>query len=412
MQRRLILLADCSVALLAACQGERTVTPLERPAGIEVMVSVAPQLREIADLLAWPDGSIPNATVIVRAADAAPETIIDSSSTDNAGTASFTSLPEGAYVVRVTRELSPEERSRASAAIGDVYALEGVASVTGAGQISVSARGVTRGSLVLMEVFASAVSLPAGGEWTDGNYVKIYNNSDTTVELADKLFFEAFVAKVEAPLYPCSTWAGLMADPAGIWAQFIFRFPKGAAPLPPGESVLLATDAINHKQFGQSSGFHDLSDAGFEFRGSSDVDNPAAEDMLSVGPRSYALFSGWRPFALRNAVGLANALAIDTLRTQFNADWGGGTTFVRIPKAALLDIIQWDTKYDRGYPLCPSSVFSDFDAVETRIIFPWDTLSMHRRVRYVLPDGRPVLQRSKNSAADWIAAPGTPNNRP
>lgn len=409
-----VTFALASLAFLVACQGERTITPLERPAGIAVVVSVAPGLSQAAQLLDWANLAVPNATVIVRTADPDAEAIIDSATTDDGGTTTFATLPAGEYTIQVSRDLSQEERTRASTALGDVYALEGAATAVfdqfGGGLISVSARGVTKGTLVFSEIFPTAVFLPVHGQWLWGSFFELYNNSDAPVELAGKLFVDAHQAGTDNPNFPCSTNAALNRDPEGLWADYIYRFPDDATPLAPGGKVVVATDAIDHRQFGEGGGFHDLSAAEYEFRGSSDTDNPTAKDVVSLA-RVHPFGHGWVGFALRNVIAIAESLSLDTLPRQ-TSETGSGIVFLRIPAAALIDVLQWQTTFQGDYPYCPSAVLSEIDASEPRIIDSEGTLSMHRRVRNTRPDGRPVLQKSRNSAADWIAGPGTPHQVP
>jgi hypothetical protein len=266
--------------------------------------------------------------------------------------------------------------------------------------------------LVFSELYPTAVKLSPSGYWQWGSYFELYNNSDSRVDLANLLFVDAVVIGVDSPNFPCSNYVDIQRDPSGVWADFVYRFPKDVAPLVPGERIVVATDAIDHRQFGTGIGFHDLSDAQYEFRGSSDTDNPLARDVVSVGPRVEPFGHGWFGFALRNLIALAAPLDLDTLPHQSHPAYAAGTPLVRIPTAALIDVLQWNTTLDHDYPYCPPSVVSEIDAGEPRIINAEDTLSMHRRIRYTLPDGRPVLQKSRNSAADWIVAPGTPHQIP
>lgn len=412
--RRIGLLGPLAAIVSAACAGERVVTAPPTQSGLVVHVTPEQRLAAAAASLSWPPGTIPGAIVVVQAiASSAGASVPDTARVDSVGVARFANLPSGRYSVRVTRDLTEDERARAASALDGAYALEGFGTVTveapKPATLDLQARGVQRGSLVISEIYPTAVRIgPSGEYWTFGNYVEIFNNTDTIIALAGKLFFEAFTASSDSPTYPCSMFANLMDDPSGLWASLIYKFPDAAPPLPPGRSAIVATDAIDHRQFGKGIGFFDLSSADFEFRGSSDADNPAALDMISVGTRDVPFGHGWFGAQLRNVVALSMPLRIDSLPSKFDPNYAGGSNWVQMPTGAILDVLQWRTTYETTYPPCRSSVYSDIDAGETRVISPEDSIAMHRRVRYRLPDGRPVLQKSRNSAADFMAAPGTP----
>jgi hypothetical protein len=205
-------------------------------------------------------------------------------------------------------------------------------------------------------------------------------------------------------------------DPAGLWADFIFRFPDTAQPLAPGKGALIATDAIDHTQIKNAAGFFDLSRADFEFKGDQDAHNPLAQGMLDIGPRRYDGGHGWVSNGGRQVLALTEALGLDSLPSHSDP-LGDGFTLLRIPTAALLDVVQWKPIFSPSTLFlgtdCPSSVVTSIDAAEARsVVTFYDTLTMHRRVSRTLSTGRVILQQSHNSAADWYAAPGTPYKVP
>ena len=61
---------------------------------------------------------------------------------------------------------------------------------------------------------------------------------------------------------------------------------------------------------------------------------------------------------------------------------------------------------------CPSAIAGNIDAADAVLLTVQDTLGIHRKVSRTLPNGRVVYQRSRNSASDWIAGPGTPGKVP
>lgn len=345
----------------------------------------------------------------------------DTALTDTAGFAHFTRLTFTRYALSVSRDFTDSELTRAGSALDNIDGLIGSSVLDLASAqpetVVVQARVVGGSSLVISEVFPTKPVLADGSSYYFDNYWEVYNNSDTVIALAGKLFIDGFPQYIELPgsRYNCQTFAAFQNDPAGLWANYTVRFPDDARPLGPGETAVIATDAVDHRQFSHSAGFFDLSRADYEFRGSADVDNPLAKNMVDVGPhRPAGLGHGLTAWTSRLVWALALELDVDTLPSHYDPVWGGGSTLVRIPNAALLDVVQWKTtsRSSLNPTECRSPVQPDLDAAPAIMLSNDDSLAMHRRVKRILPSGRVVLQRSRNSAADFTPAPGTPGRVP
>ena len=409
------------ICVLMACEGARSVSGTAPPRGLTVRVRVAADLEPAAQALGWSGAAVPAATVVAEYASGDASQPPVTAMTDASGITRFSDLRPGRYTIRVSRGLASAEQTRAGTALGNTDGLAGVATIalsaSGADSVVVELRGTGGSSLVYGEIFESFPLLGDGGVYYYGGYLKIYNNADTTVQLAGKLFFESLPGYFEGTNYGCTTFAATQNDPAGLWADFVYRFPPTARPLEPGNSAIIATDAIDHRQIKNAPGFFDLSRAEFEFPGTKDADNPLAQNMIDVGPfRFQGDGHGWRTRGGRAVIGLATPLDLAPLPTHTYAFLPSAATLIRIPKEALLDVVQWkpmDATYTSPYVDCASSVPTEFDAAEARSVINFtDTLSMHRRVSRTLPTGRAILQRSRNSAADWYAAPATPGKGP
>lgn len=419
--RFLVLLA--AVACLG-CEGRRTITSTIAPLGLTVRVHVAADLAAAAQALGWSGTSVPGAVVVAEYTSGDPGRMsVDTAVTNAVGESRLRDLVEGNYTVRVSRALATGELARASATLGGVDGLAGVATIaigpSGGDTVDVELRGVGGSSLVFSEVFGTEPLLGDGGVYYYGSFLEIYNNADTTIALAGKIFFDAVPGYIEGPIWGCTTFAATQNDPAGLWANFVYRFPATAQPLRPGEQAVIAVDAIDHRQVKNSAGFFDLSRADFEFKGDKDAHNPLAQGMEDIGPRHFeADGHGWRTGGGRQVLGLAEPLDLNQLPLHYYPflPASGALPLIRIPAYALLDVVQWkpfDNNYSSPYRDCPSSVVASVDAAEARTVVSFtDTLTMHRRVSRILPTGRIVLQRSRNSAADWYAAPGTPGKVP
>lgn len=422
--RRMTALFLSVTFAVVGCEGRRTITSTVAPLGLTVRVHTAPNLADAARALGWSGTAVPGAVIVAEyaAVDAGPKTV-DSTVTNADGASRFNALSEGNYTVRVSRSLTSGELTRANAVLGGVDAFTGVATISLSASsrdtVDVELRGVGGSSLVFSEIFGTEPLLGNGGVYYYGSYFKVYNNADTTIALAGKIFFDAWTGTIDGPTYNCTTFAATQNDPAGLWAKFVYRFPPTAKALAPGQRVMVAVDAIDHRLVKNSAGFFDLSRADFEFKGDADAQNPLARAMLDVGPRRFeADGHGWRTNGGRQVIGLAGPLDLSPLLLHYYPflPSSGGVPIIRIPIDAVLDVVQWkpfDNSYTFPYPDCPTSVLPSVDAAEARALVSFtDTLTMHRRVSRVLPSGRVILQRSRNSVADWIAAPGTPDTIP
>lgn len=402
---------------LLGCDATRTVAGDAALISLAVRVSPPASLAPAAARLGWPVDGVPGATVVlnpVTAATLAPDTAV----ADSLGIARFRNLAAGDYEVAASRTLTGDEIARAGDAVGGNTAFTGLitAELGDVDQQLVTLRlaPVDRGALLFSEFAPLALRTRGSTFYNFANYIRLYNNSDTTIALAEKLFFVAFpnwqdYSSVN-PVNTCATFASLMRDPSGVWAQHIYRFPKDAKGLRPGEAALLVTDAIDHRPIGQGEpGFYDFSRVDFEFIGTSDVDNPVVLNIANVGPRlSDPDGHGWHGHETRPIYGLAQPLNLETLPKQYNAVWAAGSNFVRIPNAALLDLLSTTFAQLPPYPFCLPSILDALDAGIAGELPGEGPVSLHRRVARTLPDGRVILQRSRNSAADWFLGPMTP----
>ncbi|MGI8499141.1 MAG: hypothetical protein ACR2OG_16345 [Gemmatimonadaceae bacterium] len=297
----------------------------------------------------------------------------------------------------------------------DLVAFVGRVTVTvdsTARQPALELAGTESGSLLISEIYRDDPPLPNGTFYVFDHYLKIYNNSDTTIALAGKIFFDAFPGWYDArPGNDCATWAPYMDDPAGVWADYMYRFPPNSPPLEAGQAVVLASDAIDHRQVNTGPGYFDLSRAQYEFVGGADVRNPLALQMISVGLRDggQPLGHGWTSYSLREVIGLAEPLNVDTLPKKNDPPFATG--LARIPVGALLDVVTYKSDFRAPAPECPVSVVPAIDAAEA-VIGEVDVRSLHRRVLFTTPQGHALLLRSRNSAADFEVAPASPFSVP
>lgn len=402
----------CTVALfvLAGCGGGTGPGGDARRGELVLRVSHDGLATSIGDSLDWPGTWVPGAVVLIqRSGDSTLRAVADDS-----GLVRFSGLLAGQYSVSASRVLSSQETSRLGTTDRAIVALSGgISSIQLADGAtvtrSVRASPMRRGSLLISELYSSKPRLANGDFYSYGGFVELYNNSDTSIALAGKLLVHAQPGSHDYPNWPCGTYDNITNDPQGLWAQWIWRFPANAPALAPGEVAVVATDAIDHTQYG-SAGFVDLSGAEFEWVGVADVDNPGALNLISVGPREYLAGGHGEEFHdIRMVFALALSLDLDTLPTLRNLL---DLTYVRIPTAAVLDVMSWKTTYQNPYPECGPGVHVDLDAQEARLLEATDTRSMARRAAATLPNGQLLLRWTRSTAGDFRVSAPTPGSVP
>ena len=197
-------------------------------------------------------------------------------------------------------------------------------------------------------------------------------------------------------------------DPGGVWARYFHQVPGSGTeyPLAPGETAVVAKDAIDHSQIHPS--FPDLTHADFELLGPSDVDNPSVPNVPEIGLASWLfghgmdLQPGWPYF-------LSEPVDVETLPHAVDETRNVPQELVRIPREALLDVVATDTNdayWEQICPPCDRDVHRDFDRLPGGFIEHSEDLeySVQRLVIDTTPDGRAILQDTNTSGVDLVRA--------
>ena len=426
--RALALLVSAS-GLLAACQADTARYPVE-PAGdttgtdttdttsggtvqratltLDVLLSV--EDSAVARALGLPaDRRLAGVTVVLRrGASSTSSTAV----TDSEGRVQVQDLLPGTYSISILRPLTILEIGRLDLADRDVTGIGGGLTLDvrppGAEALLVASAG-RRGSLVISEVARGAPRTPSGEFYQFANFLELYNNSDTTIYLDGKTVGKALTGWTEVPSFPCSNEEPYRLDSLGLWSAWFYRFPGDGDDhaLRPGETVVLATDAIDHRTIDPEQ--PDLFGAQFEFRGTSDVDNPGARDMLSIGTRDGGtpVGHGLTFHEIYEVVFVADYVDTSSIPTAQPPSYN--FPFARIPRDRILDVLTWElVDFTTTYPSCGPSVHERFDRQRGALLGVGDRRTMQRQVASVLPDGRRILLRTKTSARDFEARAMTP----
>ena len=332
-------------------------------------------------------------------------------SADSTGTATFQGLLGGLYEVEVTRTLTPGETAQSG---------HGVRVLAGGERLYLPAAGVPevttqpdqRGSLVFSEFELDGPD-PAetgGVAYTGARYVEIYNNSDTTIYLDGKYWGTGWYLNWNNQFYPCAQPETVRHDPEGLWAQGIYRFPGSGKeyPLMPGQTALIAELAIDHRQ--AYPFLYDLSHADFEWLGPGTADNPDVPNMQVVD-LPWTLF--W-PSNTDMPEFLSEPVDLTTL--PHYVDPQRGNVYVRIPRDSILDVWVGTSEVPAGVsvtnnPPCLETAHRSFERLPGPAYRHGQFatgISYQRRILYVLPDGRKVLQDTNTSMFDFVKAARTP----
>jgi hypothetical protein len=398
--------------VLAACGGGATIVDPPPPPSSDFVLTFRPDAEDQASAQALGWGTvIPDADVTLTPKDplvGGPQT----HRTTAAGTVTIARLTAGDYVVEAMRWLSAAERDRLTAgddAIGFV-AKAYVRAAVGGGQATVSVPASRRRSLVISEFANNELNLIPDA-YQDNSYVELYNNSDTTVYVDGMLLLRAFSLSYDVPTFPCSLYQGLVFDPEGVWARWFAKFPGsgGEYPVAAGGTIVVATDAIDHSTI--VPGGVDLRSAQFEMIGSADVDNPAVPNMIDISEGGSATFSGhginWQGLNSSLTVLVMPTATAILPRTQLPGSQGA--VVVRFPRNRILDTRSLHGTYAAAYPPCTSSVHPNFDRAMATLFLGYEfESSSQRRTALVLPNGRKILQHTRSSDADLVAAPRSP----
>jgi hypothetical protein len=377
----------------------------------------------VATAIGSTGGNLSGATVVARRVGAVDSVVAVS---DASGTVQFPNLLAGTYTVSVIRLLTDSERAQLDPSDADVTAFGGGGQVnaqaSGAGTPTVSVNLATvagrRGSLVISELWAHAPSLPAGGYYSTGDYVELYNNSDTTIYLDRKVIGigYGFYRDHVGTNHDCAAMAQWRLDPEGVWSGHFYEFPGAGQsyPLSPGQAVVVATDAIDHRPYLPT--LQNLSSANFEFVGPSDVDNPSVPNMVNIGLREY------------NATVIGHGLYFNNIdQVLYIADSFDPATLlhdnlpvaspdhVRIPRDRLLDVfttIMTPALEATVTPACAQLVHGDIDGTHAQLLDYNTVDAIRRHTLFVASSGESVLQRTKTSARDFTTATPSPGQVP
>ena len=269
-------------------------------------------------------------------------------------------------------------------------------------------KNITSNNLVIEEIFFTGSKTPEGQMYFGDQYFKITNNSDREI-FADGLLIiqTAFMTVDKQDIRP-----NILNE--ALSAGAIIRLPGNGNtyPIPAGESIIIAEDAINHKEFNSLS--IDLSNADFQIfkEDSDDIDNPEVPKVINVYDKWVIHTQGYYGYALvRLPDNLTNENLILQNEYRYEYDYiFGGTVYpmdgyaIKIPNEWVIDAVnlsvqsihQWlvtSPILDMGW----TSV-TQFDGDENRF-----GKSVRRKIIGQTSIGTNLLKDTNNSTQDFDA---------
>ena len=391
-----------------------------------VTVTAAGEASRTIEALGAHAGRVPGAHVRIRRVGESP---VEAGTTDSLGQVSFTQLLPGRYDITSLRLLSVHEGIRVAEAdsmLGGISALGGGARIQlQPPQITVEVEAAAgrRGSLVISEIhdWRPLVTSGPSAQYTQAEYIEVYNNSDTTLYLDGKILGDGFWYVWESELSQssldnCAEFESWRMDPDGVWSEKHLRFPGTGReyPLAPHGTRVVAAQAINHGEVHPGLGLPDLSSADFEVVGTGqDVDNPAVPNMEHVGFRPSVdafgrgiVHTDYTPFIADNVD--LESLPTDELPLR-------DPDYRRFPATKILDLVSVyhdPAKVDWNRRVCDRLVSLVLDRQAAPISDGLAGNSIHRRVLGTTPGGQIILQRTKTSAVDLVRGPRSPRRVP
>jgi len=381
-----------------------TDTTVVQRADLRVTVTIAAVDTALATRLGLANGRLSNAQVTARrvAGQQGPQT----GTTDSLGQVTLPQLIEGVWAIAAGRSLTEAERALLDSANADVTGFGGAGQLNVAAPapaLTIEAPAGRRGDLVISEAHVPVDNQNTGYRWAQ--YVEVHNNAFGTIYLDGTVIGQTIAFVRDVGTFDCAASAPWREDPAGIWSRQFWAFPGTGStfPLPPGASVIVATDAIDHRLI--DSGFLDLSDANFEFIGTNDVDNPAVPNMLNIPPFTPNAGDpvGHGPtWVIQVGLFLSQPVNVDSLpRDNLPVQ---NPLYVRFPREKILDVVTSERiPAQQSSPIC-NFVHPSFDARFAELID--GSLLGYSLFRFPVLDD--VLQRTKTSATDFGHGPPTP----
>lgn len=252
-------------------------------------------------------------------------------------------LPTGSYEVSVTGQINYQfEGNSFTKDVVGYSASEAITAEDKNKTIQLFIKS-PKGDLLIEELFFTGTLTPEGKQYNGDKYFKIYNNSDEILYADGLLIVQSEFLTVEKQEYRPNIIATDFA------AGSIIMLPGNGKeyPIKPGEHIIIADDAINHKEYNSNS--IDLTKANFEiyYDEMDDVDNPAVKNTIPVFSTMIMHNRGFTSYALAR---LPENLSVSQYMAQYEYEYEYDFVFngevypysneaYRIPNSWIIDAV-------------------------------------------------------------------------
>lgn len=337
-----------------------------------------------------------NLKAVVTKGEFSKETTID-----NSLTTKISGLAQGSYSISVTGSVAEET--------GAILQGTGNVDVYDNATATVALAKIYKSPLLFKSIYTT------GGKagYTQDGYFEIVNNSDEVQYLDQLILFYCSGGQKTA-----NAWQAIgITDIYYMGQTQVWAFPGNGTDyaLQPGQSVLLANDATDHKTADPAGVHSDLTNADWEFYiehatvggGDIDYDAPNLNEI-------YYTNKGMRAFALGffNGAYILAKLPEGMTPEQFVADDNNFSTtpgtvsqtrWMGMPSKYVLDAVEmWDPDETVHY----STFLPKDDAEGVLASTAWQGLCLRRKVNKITATGRVYYQDTNKSSADFL------NNQP
>ncbi|OPB94627.1 DUF4876 domain-containing protein [Elizabethkingia ursingii] len=397
--RTLLLL--CTVAGFTACSSDRDFSEQQTTLKLELKVPENIKVKEYKQL-----------TVSFKELNTGFSTSKELKNTNTLQVA----LPAGTYNVTVEGTISyTDDSGVAETKIGGLQS----GLVVNGNELSKSiniAPKSTSNDLILEEIFFTGSKTPEGQFYFGDQYFKITNNTDQVLYADGMLLIQSSFMTYEKQDYKPNFMESFLT------AGAIIKIPGtgNTYPVQPGESIVIAEDAINHKEFNPLS--IDLTKANFQiFKGGDDIDNPQVPKMINVnykytdndmdnGNKMVIHTQGYYAYALAR---MPKSMTDDALISQntykytYNLAVGGDTypmdgTGIKIPNEWITDAVNLSVKDSFQWIVTSPALdmgwtsVAAFDGDQNRF-----GKSVRRKVLGKSANGKNIYKDTNNSTVDF-----------
>lgn len=258
---------------------------------------------------------------------------------------------------------------------------------------------------VFREIFFTGTLTPQGKQYNGDKYFIIYNNSEDTLYADGLIIAEAAFLSTTKRVYT----PDIMSE--AFTAGSIVMIPGNGTQYPvyPGKQLLIANNAIDHKEYNVNS--FDLRNADFELTllPTIDVDNPQVTDLTNVSGAMTMHNRGFKSYILGRLPANVSVERFkeDNFYSYSYTNSAGGDTKLnayKFPNSWIIDAVnlsvptefQWiltAPSLDMGWSYCGKTSSDDNRYGK----------SVKREVLSTNPDGRVILKDTNNSTLDFEA---------